>query len=79
MNGNRVAAGGRNWEAFGDPYLAGEASYQTIKATQATGVQANAKHYLANEQEHYRVSTGIRKEIKGKKIGEKRSEKKDLK
>jgi len=57
MNGHRVAAGGRNWEMNGaDPYLSGEAAYQTIKGTQSTGVQANAKHYLANEQEHYRVS-----------------------
>ena len=31
MNMGRVAQGGRNWEAFGaDPFLTGEAAYETI-------------------------------------------------
>lgn len=56
MNLGRVAQGGRNWEGFGaDPYLAGEASYETILGMQSAGVQACAKHYIDNEQEHART------------------------
>lgn len=29
-----------------DPYLNGEAAYETIKGIQSTGVQACAKHYI---------------------------------
>lgn len=47
MNLGRVAEGGRNWEGFGaDPYLAGEAAYETILGMQSAGVQACAKHYI---------------------------------
>lgn len=54
-NLGRVAAGGRNWEGFGaDPYLAGIATEQSIKGIQDNGVIANVKHFVANEQEHYR-------------------------
>ncbi|KAK3688775.1 glycosyl hydrolase family 3 N terminal domain-containing protein [Podospora appendiculata] len=46
------AAGGRNWEGFGpDPYLTGTAMAETIQGMQAAGVQANAKHFIGNEQE----------------------------
>ena len=51
----RMPAGGRNWEGFGpDPVLAGVAAAQTIKGIQDEGVMATAKHFIANEQEHYR-------------------------
>ena len=51
----RMPAGGRNWEGFGpDPVLAGVAAAQTIKGIQDEGVIATAKHFIANEQEHYR-------------------------
>ncbi|KAI1405028.1 glycoside hydrolase family 3 protein [Hypoxylon fuscum] len=44
--------GGRNWEGFGaDPYLQGIAMSETIEGMQSVGVQANAKHYILNEQE----------------------------
>jgi beta-glucosidase len=47
MNLGRVAEGGRNWEGFGaDPYLAGEAAYETILGMQQGGVQACAKHLV---------------------------------
>jgi len=47
MNLGRVAGGGRNWEGFGaDPYLAGEAAYETILGMQQAGVQASAKHLV---------------------------------
>ncbi|GAB7360059.1 hypothetical protein MBLNU230_g7581t1 [Neophaeotheca triangularis] len=53
----RLPAGGRNWEAFGpDPVLQGIAAAQTIKGIQDAGVQATAKHYYGNEQEHFRQS-----------------------
>jgi len=51
----RLPAGGRNWEGFGsDPVLQGIAVAQTIKGIQYTGIIATAKHYIANEQEHFR-------------------------
>jgi beta-glucosidase len=51
----RMPAGGRNWEGFGsDPVLQGIAAAQTIKGIQEEGVMATAKHYIANEQEHFR-------------------------
>jgi len=47
MNILRVPQAGRNWETFGaDPYLTGEASYETILGLQSSGVQACAKHYI---------------------------------
>ncbi|KAF5367946.1 hypothetical protein D9758_004514 [Tetrapyrgos nigripes] len=46
---------GRGWESFGpDPYLNGEGAYETIIGVQSAGVMACAKHYLANNQEHWR-------------------------
>lgn len=51
----KFAEGGRNWEGFSpDPYLTGIAMADTIEAMQAVGVQANAKHYILNEQERNR-------------------------
>ncbi|CAF9937034.1 MAG: hypothetical protein HETSPECPRED_010535 [Heterodermia speciosa] len=53
----RMPAGGRNWEGFGpDPVLQGIAAAQTIKGIQDVGVMATAKHFIANEQEHFRQS-----------------------
>ena len=47
MNLGRVAQGGRNWEGFGaDPFLAGEAAYETILGMQQGGVLACAKHFI---------------------------------
>ncbi|CAO2651219.1 Nn.00g095160.m01.CDS01 [Neocucurbitaria sp. VM-36] len=51
----RMPAGGRNWEGFGsDPVLQGIAAAQTIKGIQDEGIMATAKHYVLNEQEHFR-------------------------
>lgn len=51
----RVPAGGRNWEGFSpDPYLAGVAIAETVQGIQSRGVIATAKHFILNEQEHYR-------------------------
>jgi beta-glucosidase len=37
-----------------DPWLTGEFGFETVKGVQSVGVQAVAKHYLANNQEHWR-------------------------
>jgi beta-glucosidase len=51
----RMPAGGRNWEGFGaDPVLQGIAAAQTIKGIQENGVMATIKHFIGNEQEHFR-------------------------
>ncbi|KAI9817427.1 MAG: hypothetical protein M1827_001036 [Pycnora praestabilis] len=53
----RMPAGGRNWEGFGpDPVLQGVAAAATINGIQDEGVIATAKHYILNEQEHFRQS-----------------------
>jgi len=52
MNLARIPVLGRNFEYKGeDPYLAGVMSVAEIKAVQAKGVIAMAKHFAANEQE----------------------------
>lgn len=54
----RSGYAGRNWEGFAaDPYLTGVAMEQTITGMQDTGVQACAKHFIANEQETQRNPT----------------------
>ncbi|KAI6249376.1 putative beta-glucosidase E [Erysiphe necator] len=51
----RMPAGGRNWEGFGaDPVLQGIAAAETIRGIQEEGVMATVKHFVGNEQEHYR-------------------------
>ena len=51
----RMPGGGRAWEGFGpDPVLQGIAASQTIRGIQDEGVMATAKHFIANEQEHFR-------------------------
>lgn len=55
MNLARVPAAGRNWEGFSaDPFLTGVAASTTVKGLQDNGVAACAKHFIANEQEHFR-------------------------
>ncbi|KAL2270497.1 hypothetical protein VTJ83DRAFT_2681 [Remersonia thermophila] len=51
----RMPAAGRNWEGFSpDPVLAGVGMAETIKGIQNAGVIACAKHFIGNEQEHFR-------------------------
>lgn len=53
----RNPAGGRVWEGFGsDPVLQGVAAYETILGIQSEGIIATAKHFIGNEQEHFRKS-----------------------
>ncbi|HEY7486754.1 MAG TPA: glycoside hydrolase family 3 C-terminal domain-containing protein [Streptosporangiaceae bacterium] len=52
INIARIPLNGRTFEAYGeDPYLAGQISAGNIQGIQSQGVIANAKHYLANNQE----------------------------
>ncbi|KAE9403455.1 family 3 glycoside hydrolase [Gymnopus androsaceus JB14] len=58
MNMLRVPEAGRNFEGFGaDPFLSGEAAYETVLGMQAGGVQACAKHFIDNEQETNRMTS----------------------
>jgi beta-glucosidase-like glycosyl hydrolase len=51
----RAPEGGRNWEGFSpDPVLTGIAIAHTIQGIQDAGVVACAKHFILNEQEHFR-------------------------
>jgi len=51
----RAPEGGRNWEGFApDPYLTGQLIAPTIQGIQSAGVIACTKHYIMNEQEHFR-------------------------
>lgn len=51
----RVPAGGRGWEGFSpDPVLTGVMMAETVQGIQSAGVMACAKHYIVNEQEHFR-------------------------
>lgn len=51
-----MPAGGRNWEGFGsDPVLQAVAAAETIRGIQHHGVMATAKHFVLNEQEHFRM------------------------
>jgi beta-glucosidase-like glycosyl hydrolase len=53
----RTPEGGRNWEGFSpDPVLTGVGLAQTIQGIQDSGVIACVKHYILNEQEHYRTT-----------------------
>ncbi|CAL8576254.1 hypothetical protein XPA_002144 [Xanthoria parietina] len=51
----RAPTSGRNWEGFSpDPALTGVMMAQTIQGIQQAGVIACAKHFIVNEQEHFR-------------------------
>jgi beta-glucosidase-like glycosyl hydrolase len=51
----RNPAAGRNWEGFGaDPVLQAIGAAATIRGIQSEGVMATAKHFVGNEQEHFR-------------------------
>ncbi|KAI9753684.1 MAG: hypothetical protein M4579_005036 [Chaenotheca gracillima] len=51
----RSPEGGRNWEGFSpDPVLTGVGMSETIRGIQDAGTIACAKHYIGNEQEHFR-------------------------
>jgi beta-glucosidase len=52
VNIMRTPQGGRTYEAYGeDTYLVGRTGVEWIRGAQSTGVIADVKHYLANNQE----------------------------
>ena len=52
INIARVPQGGRVFESYGeDPFLVSKLAVANIEGIQSTGVIANVKHYLANNQE----------------------------
>lgn len=54
----RNVNGGRNWEGFSpDPYLTGALIAPTVQGIQSSGVMATTKHFIMNEQEHFRQSS----------------------
>ncbi|PSR80896.1 glycosyl hydrolase family 3 N terminal domain-domain-containing protein [Coniella lustricola] len=54
----RSPEAGRNWEGFSvDPVLTGVGMAETIKGIQSAGVVATAKHFIGNEQEHFRQAS----------------------
>ncbi|KAM0718736.1 hypothetical protein Q7P37_005807 [Cladosporium fusiforme] len=51
----RQPEGGRNWEGYSpDPVLTGQMFAETIKGIQSQNVMTNLKHFIGNEQEHFR-------------------------
>ncbi|GKT66193.1 beta-glucosidase D [Colletotrichum tofieldiae] len=55
----RSAWGGRSGETYGvDSYLAGIMAGSVVKGMSSAGVVASAKHFILNEQETNRMSTG---------------------
>jgi len=57
VNIARVPQGGRVFESFGeDPWLDARIAVADIEGVQSTGMIANVKHYLANNQEAQRMS-----------------------
>ncbi|EME46677.1 glycoside hydrolase family 3 protein [Dothistroma septosporum NZE10] len=52
----RIPEGARIWEGFSpDPVLTGVLFAESIKGIQSAGVMACGKHYIMNEQDHFRL------------------------
>lgn len=57
INIARVPQGGRVFESFGeDPFLTAHIAVADIEGIQSTGILANVKHFVANNQESSRMS-----------------------
>lgn len=57
VNLARVPQSGRTFEAYGeDPFLVGKIAVANVEGIQGQGIIANVKHYVANDQEHNRLT-----------------------
>jgi beta-glucosidase len=60
MNIYRISQNGRNFEYFGeDPFLAARMIENYVAGVQSTGTIATLKHFLCNNNEHYRRTTNV--------------------
>lgn len=59
VNMVRAPQGGRNWESFGeDPFLQSSIASAYVESMEGIGLMTTLKHFIGNEQEHFREAAG---------------------